>query len=83
MIEHLGAEGTLVYNFDPEELRAREPGVAEQFRTAEPFRHFAIDDFVSPEVIVAINDEFIEVAARRVRWQRFSTKAEVKFAWPT
>lgn len=69
-----------MYNFDPDELRRFEADAGEQFRTAVPFRHFVIDDFVDAETIVGINTEFAEVAARRHEWQKFSTGAEVKFA---
>ncbi len=69
-----------MYNFDPEQLRTFEADAAEQFRTAVPFRHFVIDDFVDAETIDRINSEFAEVATRRHEWQRFSSGAEVKFA---
>ena len=69
-----------MYNFDPEQLSALESRLAEEFRVARPFRHFMVDGLVAPEVIHTINREFADVARRRADWQRFTTKAEVKFA---
>ena len=69
-----------MYDFDPDKLRELAGGAATQFRSASPFRHFVLDDFVDAATIETINDEFAEVASKREDWQQFDSNAEVKFA---
>lgn len=69
-----------MFNFD----RARLDELAERhgpdFRSAEPFPHVAIDDFIDEELITKINSEFDEIGRERADWQEFDNPSEVKFA---
>lgn len=48
------------------------------FATASPFRHVVIDDFLPPEVLDRVLQEFPE--PRDVEWERFDDRREIKLA---
>ncbi|GAA3575434.1 hypothetical protein GCM10022419_065710 [Nonomuraea rosea] len=66
------------FAFRRDELFPLADKYAEQFRTASPFRHVVIDDFLPPEALEPILEEFPE--PRDATWQRFDSAREVKLA---
>jgi Rps23 Pro-64 3,4-dihydroxylase Tpa1-like proline 4-hydroxylase len=69
-----------MFNFDAARLHEMADQHRDSFRTADPFPHMVIDDFLEEEVIKEINAEFDEVGQSRDDWQRFEATAEVKNA---
>jgi Rps23 Pro-64 3,4-dihydroxylase Tpa1-like proline 4-hydroxylase len=65
------------FAFRRAELLALADKSREEFLTAEPFRHVVIDDFLPPEVLEPVLEEFPEPGAT---WQQFDSAREVKLA---
>lgn len=66
------------FTFSRSELFPLADIYADQFRTARPFRHVVIDDFLPPEVLEPVLTEFPE--PREPAWKRFDSAREVKLA---
>ena len=64
---------------DPRRLAALAASLAERYRTAEPFPHVVIDDFLTNDVLSAVLEEF--PLPSDPRWRRFDRGNERKLAW--
>jgi hypothetical protein len=49
---------------DYDRLTASSASIAESFRSADPFPHFVIDDFLSPEFVSQLNVHFPDIGAK-------------------
>ena len=49
---------------DYERLEREADNFAESFRTADPFPHIVIDDFLSPEFVAHLNENFPDLSIR-------------------
>ncbi len=67
-----------MFFFDEERLTALAAANATAYRSAEPFPHIVIDDFLPDEALDRIIDEF--PGPQEVEWQRFEADTEVKLA---
>lgn len=64
--------------FDPNRLDELAASLAEPFGAAAPFPHVSIDDFIGPEVVDRVLDEFPK--PDELDWQRFADAREKKLA---
>jgi Rps23 Pro-64 3,4-dihydroxylase Tpa1-like proline 4-hydroxylase len=64
--------------FDPERLRAIADQHRSEYRSAKPFPHVVIDDFMAEGDLDRILDEFLE--AQDEAWRRFDNPREKKLA---
>jgi hypothetical protein len=67
-----------LFSFDRGALRALADARAEQYRTAEPFPHIVLDDFLPEDVIKQVIAEFPR--PQDLEWRRYDIEQEVKLA---
>lgn len=76
---HAVDKGSSTYfYFDPVVLRARAQELRASYMSADPFPHIVIDDFLPPEVLEPILEEF--PGPKDIKWETFKNPAEVKLA---
>jgi Rps23 Pro-64 3,4-dihydroxylase Tpa1-like proline 4-hydroxylase len=68
----------LPYVTDPDYLANIAEKYAEQYQTAKPFPHVVIDDFLPPEILETILEEY--PAPDEIEWKKFGNKSENKLA---
>lgn len=66
------------YSIAPDTLLERGRRLREQYRTAQPFPHIAIDDFFPPEVVEEVLASFPKPES--IEWQQFKNARERKLA---
>jgi hypothetical protein len=66
------------FSLDPKRLDVLAEAKADGYRTARPFPHVVIDDFLPPDVLDAVLDEF--PTPGDVEWWRFDSGTEKKLA---
>ncbi len=69
---------TLPYVTDPDYLDRLAEQYSEQYQNNHPFPHIVIDDFLPPEILEAILDEY--PAPDDIDWKSFENKSEKKLA---
>jgi len=66
------------YSIDPQTLLERGRQLHQQYLTAQPFPHIAIDDFFPPQIVEQVLAEFPKPDS--IEWQRFTNARERKLA---
>lgn len=66
------------YSLDPNYLKELATNYHQDYLNAEPFPHIVIDDFLPPEILEQILEEFPQ--PKSINWQSFENKSEKKLA---